>query len=533
MYHSHHHPSSPLVTRSDSCVPSSASSWIIHRSPFIRSSIRPSIHPSWHLLINPSLHPSAMSSTASPSSSSASLQFLVRLLDGRTACFSLPSPPSLSAVQLRVERVSGVPSALQRLHCDGRPLRTSTLSALPSFSPFICLSLSLSLLGGKGGFGSLLRATTSAVGAKRTTDFSAMRDLHGRRLRHVEQERAMEEWTATQQSKTEEERRRDRLQLQQRLSNLKRGRRPDRSRCRWAEQCKYRDTCNKLHPDQMEVKEGERGDGVRKRRRKGEMALALVDDSWQAQVVDEEEMQGDIEQGLHTATRRHHREGREGDGHSSDEQSGEEEEEKRKEAPQRQLTRQAAADRGKEAGEEEKEEDEEKAQLREEKEEAEPASAAAPSWRSSRPPQSTVSRSMVCSVEGRRTSTAERTAAAAAVVTTATKTAAAGDVNSAADLSAPSSSSSPSSQPSSKSVCAAPPSSATSCSSSAPSVDLSLYSSAYSLHALGLDGLKAELARRGLKCGGSLSERADRLWLCKAARSLDQLPRKMWATKRS
>jgi hypothetical protein len=49
------------------------------------------------------------------------------------------------------------------------------------------------LCGGKGGFGSLLRSKKSVV---KTTNFGACRDLNGRRLRHVEQERALADWQA-------------------------------------------------------------------------------------------------------------------------------------------------------------------------------------------------------------------------------------------------------------------------------------------------------------------------------------------------
>lgn len=46
-------------------------------------------------------------------------------------------------------------------------------------------------------------------------------------------------------------------------------------------------------------------------------------------------------------------------------------------------------------------------------------------------------------------------------------------------------------------------------------VDLAQYESAAELEALGLDVLKSELQRRGLKCGGSLADRAGRLFLLK------------------
>jgi len=51
--------------------------------------------------------------------------------------------------------------------------------------------ISFRLLGGKGGFGSLLR---SQKGGKKTTNFDAMRDLNGRRVRHVKAVERIKEW---------------------------------------------------------------------------------------------------------------------------------------------------------------------------------------------------------------------------------------------------------------------------------------------------------------------------------------------------
>lgn len=56
-------------------------------------------------------------------------------------------------------------------------------------------------------------------------------------------------------------------------------------------------------------------------------------------------------------------------------------------------------------------------------------------------------------------------------------------------------------------------------------IDLTQYGSAADLEALGLDCLKAELSRQGLKCGGDLKQRAARLFLLKHT-PLDQLDRK-------
>lgn len=55
-------------------------------------------------------------------------------------------------------------------------------------------------------------------------------------------------------------------------------------------------------------------------------------------------------------------------------------------------------------------------------------------------------------------------------------------------------------------------------------LDLSIYSSAAELEALGMDGLKTHLARLGLKVGGNLAQRAERLFLTKTT-PVEQMPK--------
>ncbi|CAG8528071.1 5202_t:CDS:1 [Acaulospora morrowiae] len=50
---------------------------------------------------------------------------------------------------------------------------------------FTTLNLKLRLFGGKGGFGSMLRAQGGKMASQKTTNFEACRDLNGRRLRTV------------------------------------------------------------------------------------------------------------------------------------------------------------------------------------------------------------------------------------------------------------------------------------------------------------------------------------------------------------
>ncbi|VVA98560.1 unnamed protein product [Arabis nemorensis] len=56
------------------------------------------------------------------------------------------------------------------------------------------VNLVLSLRGGKGGFGSLLRGAATKSGQNKTNNFDAFRDMSGRRLRHVNAEKRLEEW---------------------------------------------------------------------------------------------------------------------------------------------------------------------------------------------------------------------------------------------------------------------------------------------------------------------------------------------------
>ena len=53
------------------------------------------------------------------------------------------------------------------------------------------------VVGGKGGFGTLLKGQSKQAGAKRTIDFGACRDLNGRRLRHVNDEIKLQKWRSS------------------------------------------------------------------------------------------------------------------------------------------------------------------------------------------------------------------------------------------------------------------------------------------------------------------------------------------------
>ncbi|EHB06354.1 hypothetical protein GW7_02943 [Heterocephalus glaber] len=92
--------------------------------------------------------------------------------------------------------------------CDGALISTSgpvQLGAVYSLEP--------RLRGGKGGFGSMLRALGAQI--EKTTNREACRDLSGRRLRDVNHEKAMAEWVKQQAE-------RDAVKEQKRLERLQR-----------------------------------------------------------------------------------------------------------------------------------------------------------------------------------------------------------------------------------------------------------------------------------------------------------------------
>ncbi|KAK8931379.1 hypothetical protein KSP39_PZI016152 [Platanthera zijinensis] len=123
-------------------------------------------------------------------------QLLVKLLGGRTQCFQF-STPTISGETLKEHIFSKtrIPLPFQRLITGSRVVLDETLiSAANGFFPSCVLLLPLP--GGKGGFGSLLRGAATKAGQKKTNNFDACRDMSGRRLRHVNAEKKLEEWKA-------------------------------------------------------------------------------------------------------------------------------------------------------------------------------------------------------------------------------------------------------------------------------------------------------------------------------------------------
>ncbi|XP_058165348.1 splicing regulator SDE2 isoform X2 [Dasypus novemcinctus] len=94
------------------------------------------------------------------------------------------------------------------VRCNGALINSNDMvqhGAVYSLEPRLC--------GGKGGFGSMLRALGAQI--EKTTNREACRDLSGRRLRDVNHEKAMAEWVK-QQAEREAEKEQKRLERLQR-----------------------------------------------------------------------------------------------------------------------------------------------------------------------------------------------------------------------------------------------------------------------------------------------------------------------------
>ncbi|KAG6663681.1 replication stress response regulator SDE2 [Carya illinoinensis] len=128
----------------------------------------------------------------------------VKLLDGKTLTLRFASPTvSAIAIKSRLHEITRIPSCHQRLLTGVHQISDESTISCPDdgVAIFPTVNLLLRLVGGKGGFGSLLRGAATKAGQKKTNNFDACRDMSGRRLRHVNAEKKLEEWMAEEEQR--------------------------------------------------------------------------------------------------------------------------------------------------------------------------------------------------------------------------------------------------------------------------------------------------------------------------------------------
>ncbi|NWH73173.1 SDE2 regulator, partial [Piaya cayana] len=111
-------------------------------------------------------------------------------------------------------RALNIPEESLYVKCNGRLVDDEDVlqdGAVYSVEPRLC--------GGKGGFGSMLRALGAQI--EKTTNREACRDLSGRRLRDVNHEKAMAEWVKQQAEREAEKEQRRLERLQRKLAEPK------------------------------------------------------------------------------------------------------------------------------------------------------------------------------------------------------------------------------------------------------------------------------------------------------------------------
>ncbi|KAL8839773.1 MAG: hypothetical protein Q9170_001584 [Blastenia crenularia] len=146
---------------------------------------------------------------------------------GLPPTLSLPLPGTTSVAELRSLLVNRLPQSQHRLiftTTSNKELSASSLAPLSDLlysrdDTIIPIRLSIPLCGGKGGFGSQLRAAGGRMSSRRKRkqdgEYSSNRNLDGRRLRTVAEAKALAEYLALkpEMEKKEKEVRRKRWEL--------------------------------------------------------------------------------------------------------------------------------------------------------------------------------------------------------------------------------------------------------------------------------------------------------------------------------
>ena len=124
------------------------------------------------------------------------MEELLAEFNGCTSLYRVVDSLGLT-LKLAISQKSSIPVDEIALTVDGIFIADTDL--IPELS-IARVSIPNTLIGGKGGFGALLRHKAKQQGVKKTTDFGACRDLSGRRLRHVNDEILLQKWRDAKES---------------------------------------------------------------------------------------------------------------------------------------------------------------------------------------------------------------------------------------------------------------------------------------------------------------------------------------------
>ncbi|KAI8903533.1 Sde2 N-terminal domain-containing protein [Gorgonomyces haynaldii] len=153
------------------------------------------------------------------------LQTIVETLPGfPLLCFQLPNHGTLQDIYNQTrQRCAALSDKEFSFLLNGRKVENDTCLLSKDGFPLL-LKLHVPLLGGKGGFGEVLKAQGQKMSAKKSTNVDDCRDLNGKRIREQrEQEEVLEYLKQEPERKRElEERKRKKLEKHLKEPNTKR-----------------------------------------------------------------------------------------------------------------------------------------------------------------------------------------------------------------------------------------------------------------------------------------------------------------------
>src|SRR4051794_20552838 len=117
---------------------------------------------------------------------------MVQLIVDSTV-FDFQAIPTGLEIKNELNKVSNVEISSLILSIDGIRLNDHDV-VKECDSVVVRTGVCSSLVGGKGGFGAMLRSQAKQKAKTKTTDFGACRDLSGRRLRHINDEIILSKW---------------------------------------------------------------------------------------------------------------------------------------------------------------------------------------------------------------------------------------------------------------------------------------------------------------------------------------------------